>query len=68
MGEWSDYFDDFPEENPANWVNGRFDPAGARREHHRAEALTQAQADLNSTIRRMIDEGNRRASEKDAKP
>jgi hypothetical protein len=24
MGEWSDYFEDFPEENPANWVNGRF--------------------------------------------
>jgi len=21
MGEWSEYFEDFPEENPANWVN-----------------------------------------------
>lgn len=30
MGEWSDYFEDFPEENQANYVNGRFDPAGAR--------------------------------------
>ena len=27
MGDWSDYFEDYPEENPANWVNGRFDPA-----------------------------------------
>ena len=26
MGEWSDYFEDFPEENPANWVNGHYDP------------------------------------------
>ena len=29
MGEWSDYFEDFPEENQANYVAGRFDPAGA---------------------------------------
>jgi len=26
MSEWFDYFEDFPEENPANWVNGQFDP------------------------------------------
>lgn len=26
MGEWSEYFEDFPEENPANWVNGEFNP------------------------------------------
>ena len=24
MGEWSEYFEDFPEENPANWANGQF--------------------------------------------
>jgi len=29
MGEWSDYFEDFPEENPANYdENGRYDPNG----------------------------------------
>ena len=22
MGEWSEYFEDFPEENPANWISG----------------------------------------------
>lgn len=22
MGEWSEYFEDYPEENPANYVNG----------------------------------------------
>ena len=34
MGEWSAYFADFPEEDQANYVKGRFDPlgAGARRE------------------------------------
>ncbi|MUJ26336.1 hypothetical protein [Aliivibrio fischeri] len=26
MGDWYDYFEDFPEENPANWVNGTFNP------------------------------------------
>jgi hypothetical protein len=26
MGEWSEYFEDFPEENPAHWVNGQFHP------------------------------------------
>ena len=30
MGEWSEYFEDFPEEDPANYVNDRFDPTGAR--------------------------------------
>jgi hypothetical protein len=29
MGEWSDYFEEFPEENQANYIAGRFDPAGA---------------------------------------
>lgn len=29
MGEWSEYFEDFPEENPANWINGVFDPVAA---------------------------------------
>lgn len=67
MGEWSDYFEDFPEENPANWLNGRFDPEGARRAHQRANVLEKSQSDLNTTIRKMIDEGNRRAREKQGK-
>jgi hypothetical protein len=25
MGEWSEYFEDFPEEDDANYVNGVFD-------------------------------------------
>lgn len=31
MGEWSEYFEDCPEANPANYVGDRFDPAAAAR-------------------------------------
>jgi len=41
MGEWSEYFEDFPEENPGNYVNGNYDPKGA-------EALRAAQAKLGT--------------------
>ena len=38
MGEWSDYFEDFPEENPANYDDkGKFDPD----HHHRDEQERQ---------------------------
>lgn len=30
MGEWSDYFEDFPEEDQANYINGQFSPELAR--------------------------------------
>ena len=30
MGEWSEYFEDFPEENPGNYVNGKYDPQQAQ--------------------------------------
>lgn len=44
MGEWSDYFEDFPEENQANYVGKRFDPAGAeaQREARQIAALKLA--------------------------
>jgi len=29
MGEWSEYFEDFPEEDSANYIGERFDPEGA---------------------------------------
>lgn len=54
MGEWSDYFEDYPEEDPANWINGRFDPA-LRKELNRqhgmqVEANSKANAELNKII------------------
>jgi hypothetical protein len=63
MGEWSDYFEDFPEENPGNYVGGRFDPAGAAA-HRAVEAKrAAAQAELNATISGLIKDGKRRERE-----
>ena len=31
MGDWSDFFEDFPDENPANWIDGVYaGPNGAQ--------------------------------------
>lgn len=54
MGEWSDYFEDFPEENPANYVNGRFDPRGAEQVRASKAKLAQDQAQLDSEIRAIV--------------
>ncbi|MGL4888205.1 MAG: hypothetical protein ACRC4V_18030 [Aeromonas veronii] len=54
MGEWSDYFEDFPEENPANWVNGKFNPRLAqevRVQEDRLSATTnKARSEINTVI------------------
>ena len=62
MGEWSEYFEDFPEENPANWINGRYDPQARPPEGRRKaevfrkrEKLAREQAEVNAEIRRIID-------------
>ncbi|MGA9421853.1 MAG: hypothetical protein WBW61_05785 [Rhodanobacteraceae bacterium] len=65
MGEWSDFFEDFPEENPANWINGVYaGPNGAQlhRDHQakvdaaRRNAAAE-QARLDSTIAKIIAAG-----------
>lgn len=55
MGEWSEYFEDFPEENPANYVGGKFDPRGA--EALRVAKLKTAaeQEALDAEIARIIE-------------
>lgn len=54
MGEWSEYFEDFPDENPANYIDGRFDPKGAEAQREtqrkRQEKLRQDQAKLDTEI------------------
>jgi hypothetical protein len=68
MGEWSDFFEDFPEENPANWINGVFvgpDGAQLHRDHQlkvdAARRNSKAEQDrINSTIARIIAEGKER--------
>jgi hypothetical protein len=58
MGEWSEYFEDFPEENPANYVNGRFDPlrANAQREAQQkaAQKLKRDQQQLEAEIAAIV--------------
>jgi hypothetical protein len=54
MGEWSDYFEDFPEENPANWVAGRFDPEGAARRRAYESRLAQVAEDSKALQRKMF--------------
>jgi hypothetical protein len=54
MGEWSEYFEDFPEENPANYVNGRFDPAGAKALQQQNGKAAEEQANLNREIAEIV--------------
>ncbi len=41
MGEWSEHFEDFPEEDPANQHNGIYDPEGAKRARLEAKKREQ---------------------------
>lgn len=61
MGEWSEYFEDFPEEDPANyWSDGRFEIGAAakerallaKREQERA-AVARESAALRARLERI---------------
>jgi hypothetical protein len=54
MGEWSEYFEDFPEENPANWVAGRFDPQAAKAQREGQIKVSQDQAGLDAEIAGIV--------------
>ncbi|MBP0624076.1 hypothetical protein J8I82_29780 [Cupriavidus sp. LEh25] len=54
MGEWSEYFEDFPEENSANYVKGRFDPKGAEALRATEAKRRQDQGKLNAEIHAII--------------
>ncbi len=54
MGEWSEYFEDFPDENPANYVNGKFDPKGAAQLRKLQTEVSSKQAALNKEIADII--------------
>jgi hypothetical protein len=54
MGEWSDYFEDFPEENPANYVESRFDPQGAEKQREQHAKVASDQRNLNAEIQRIV--------------
>ena len=50
MGEWSEYFEDFPEENPSNWIK----PARALEAQQRAQK-GYAQAELDAELKRIVE-------------
>ncbi|AYC32136.1 hypothetical protein D3880_06945 [Pseudomonas cavernae] len=50
MGEWSDYFEDFPEENPANYADGRFDPELVKTIHQEEQKISDARAEINRLL------------------
>jgi hypothetical protein len=54
MGEWSDYFEDFPDQNPANYVNGRFDPRAAEEQRRRELNTAQVRAESAELQRKML--------------
>lgn len=58
MGEWSDYFEDFPEENQANYVGERFDPAGAKAQQKAQQKatlkLSKEQQQLDAEIAAIV--------------
>jgi len=58
MGEWSDYFEDFPEENSANYVESTFDPEGAERLRQQgakvASNVVSDQRNLDAEIQRIV--------------
>jgi len=57
MGEWSDYFEDFPEENSANYVNGVFDPLKVQKEEMQRLLDSKVEQDLRirANIQRQAD-------------
>ena len=65
MGKWSDYFEACPEENPANYVNGVFNPQMAQqlREQDKKSkaALEVANAEVNSLIAKSKSDTKRQA-------
>ncbi|MBL8638681.1 MAG: hypothetical protein JNN09_09380 [Alphaproteobacteria bacterium] len=65
MGEWSEYFEDFPEENPANYdSSGRFNPNGAAAERAAESKLRQDQAKLDAEIRAIVQKHRPPAADK----
>ncbi|WP_419832762.1 hypothetical protein [Endozoicomonas atrinae] len=65
MGEWSEYFEDFPEENPANYINGRFAPEEARQRAEQSYRVQQqreaANAEINDLIRQAKSDSKRQS-------
>lgn len=65
MGEMYEYFQDFPEEDPANYVGDRFDPEGAKRLRAEKARLKQEQAALDAEIHSIIEKAKQSSKRND---
>lgn len=64
MGEMYEYFQDFPEEDPGNYVGDRFDPEGAKALRAGKVKLNQEQAALDAEIQAVIEKAKRNIKQK----
>jgi hypothetical protein len=64
MGEWSDHFEDFPEEDPGNYVDGVFDPQGAAQARAAKKKLEQENQELRAKLERIANEAKQNAERK----
>ena len=55
MGEWPEYFEDFPAENLGHYVTGKFDPAGAKAHRVRQDKVAGDQKRLNAEIAAIVE-------------
>lgn len=63
MGEMYEYFQDFPEEDPTNYVGDHFNPEGAKRLRAVKVKLEQEQAALDAEIRSIIEKARQSANQ-----
>ena len=54
MGDFTEYWEDFPEDNPTNYIGGRYDPQGAAAIRANNAKVANEQANLDAEIRRII--------------
>lgn len=52
MGDWSDYFEDFPEENPANQIEGVYYPPNSREREEKELQIALRQANQRLGLRK----------------
>jgi hypothetical protein len=64
MGEMYEYFQDFPEEDPANYVGERFDPAGAKRLRAQKDLSRKEQSALDTEIQTIIEKAKQSSKER----
>ena len=64
MRDWSDSIQMFPEENAANYVNGRFDPAGAEalRRKKDADDLARLRGEVHTIAQKHRPEPRQQAT------